>query len=163
MPRGRWLLVIRTPRQVRQDQLSEFLAKLPVWVRKAITDDFDSMSAEELKDFSAYMKKHGGSPLLDLNQEYQRLARQIPREWRKYCEIQQRNALQNANIPWPSVGRPRSALITEAKLLKAKGKSYQQIANLLNANYGSGTTNREAIRKLLSRIRKRSTPDKIQP
>lgn len=146
-----------------EGELQQFLAKLPDWKRKAVRDDINSMSREELKEFGEYLAQDSSGSLLDLNRKYQQLARRVPAEWGKYCEIERQHVLADANLPKPVMGRPRKdALSVEARMLKDEGKSYQQIAISLNSKYGSGTTNREAIRKLLKR-KTRRTPDKSQP
>ena len=146
-----------------EEELQQFLAKLPNWMRKAVRDDINSMSREEFEALGKYLAEDRSGSLLDLNREYQRLARRIPAEWGKYCEIERQHVLEAANLPRPAMGRPRKdALAVEARMLKAKGKSYEQVAISLNDKYGSGTTNREAIRYLLRSRKMRTTPEKSQ-
>jgi hypothetical protein len=146
-----------------EKELQEFFARLPSWMRKAVRDDINSMSPEELTELGKYTAERKLDRLLELNREYQGLARRVPKEWRDYCEIQKRDALQDANLPRLHIGRPKKdAMAAEAKLMHQGGKSYNQIAIALNAKYGPGTTTRDAIRKLLSSRRAGSTPDKTQ-
>lgn len=147
-----------------EEELQQFLAKLPSWTQKAVRDDTNSMTRGELKLFGEYLSTDREGSLLALNREYQRLAKRVPKEWNRCREIERQHVLESANLPKPVTGRPRKdALAFEAQKLKAKGKSYEQIAIALNSKYGFGTTNREAIRNLLKYRRTHSTPDKSQP
>ena len=137
-----------------EDELAEFLAAQPSWLRKILQLDH-SLSREVLLDWkqSDWLQEGG-----KIEQEYERLLKRVPVKWREYCDKRKRQALEG--LPSAPPGRPRKdSLAEEAKHLRLAGKSHAQIAAELNRKHGAGTTNREAIRKLLSRKR-RSTPDK---
>jgi hypothetical protein len=78
------------------------------------------------------------------------------REYRKRCkEVAIRNL-----VPPSRPGRPRKdALANEAIDLKSTGRSYGQIAQILNLKHGTGTTTREAVIQLIKRKRE-TNPNK---
>ena len=142
-----------------EEDLEQFLAKQPPWMRKALQGDLPSTAAE-----ASAFAEYGIFRFLDLQQEYEALARRVPGEWREYRKQRRQSALQVtlAVVPSAKPGRPRKdALAEEARQLQAEGKSYAQIAIEINRRHSAGTTTPEAIRKLLGSRNPRSGPDKI--
>jgi hypothetical protein len=139
-----------------EEELDQFLAERPSWMRKVLEWDF-SLTKEEGSAFGEY----GLERLADQQKKYEALASRVPAIWRKYRKRRRQFAL--ASVPSAEPGRPRKDhLAEEARQLQAEGKSYAQIAIEINHRHGAGTTTPEAIRKLIgSRKPLRSGPDKI--
>lgn len=137
-----------------EDELDQFLATKPSWLRKILELDLALSNAEELAWSQSDWWQEGGKD----EKEYIRLVRRIPSRWREYRRRRMQSAV--ADLPLGPTGRPRKdALADEARQLQLEGKSHADISRALNRKYGLGTTTREATRELLARKR-RSTPDK---
>jgi hypothetical protein len=141
-----------------EEELAEFLAAQPSWLRKILERDFNLSWDEGMAwNQAAEWWQDGGEKT---QKEYENILRRIPDRWREYRKRLRQDAL--AHIPPEKPGRRRKDMLAEeAKQLQDAGKSYAQIAKALNSKRGAGTTTAEAIRKLLSsRRQRRSTPDK---
>ena len=143
-----------------EEELAEFLASQPSWLRKVLQLQFESLSPDEMLAWnqSDSWWTDGGAKDLE---KYREIIRRIPAKWREYRKrwVKGRDALMN--LAPGQAGAPRKdALALEAKQLKSQGKSYTQVAIALNHRHGTGTTTPEAVRKLLSSRKPRSTPDK---
>ena len=137
-----------------EDELDQFLATKPSWLRKILEFDLPLSNPEKLAWSESDWWQEGGKD----EKEHIRLVRRIPSRWREYRRRRMQSAV--ADLPLGPAGRPRKdQLADEARQLQFEGKSHAQISSALNRKYGPGATTREAIRKLLSR-RRRSTPDK---
>lgn len=138
-----------------QEDLDDFLAKQPPWLRKALRWEFPATPVEA----SAY-GQYGMYRFLDLLQHYEALASRVPKEWREYRKRRKQAALPD--LPSAKPGRPRlDAIVEEAKQLQLTGNSYAQIARELNRKHGAQTTTADAIRKLIKSRRPRPGPEKI--
>jgi hypothetical protein len=151
MPRGRWhTLAFNGP----EEELEQFLAAQPSWLRKILLLDFSLTTDEHLAWTESDWWQRGGK----VAEEYERLLRRVPDQWRDYCKRKKLEALKG--LPTVPTGRPRrDGLAHEAEQLRRSGKSYVQTAKALNLKHGEGTTTPERIRKLL-KSRKHPTPDK---
>lgn len=130
-----------------QKELEEFLAALPAYRRKEFQQGLGSLTQDELSLWFRDEEKSSG-----LREEYERLLRREPAEWRKYRarEIEDFASIRSSQLPANPKGHPRKdALAQEAAQLKNSGLSYAQIAIQLNRRHGEGTTTRERIRGLL--------------
>jgi hypothetical protein len=137
------------------EELEQFLAAQPSWLRKILQLDWSFTTDEELALHESDWWQNGGK----VEEEYLRLLRRVPEKWRDYCERKKLDALKG--LPKVPAGRPRrDGLAHEAEQLRLSGKSYAQTAKALNLKHGAGTTSAEAIRKLLSSRKRRTTPDK---
>jgi hypothetical protein len=140
-----------------EEELDEFLAAQPSWLRKILQLDYSLSRDEHL----AWNQSDWwwGSGQASVQEEYERLLRRVPEKWRDYCERKKLDALKG--LPTVPAGRPRrDGLAREAEQLRLSGKSYAQTAKALNLKYGTGTTTAEAIRKLLTSRKRSPTPDK---
>src|ERR1022692_3885007 len=156
MPRGRWRMGFKTP----EEELEEFLAARPSWARKVLQADYFSLTVEE--EF-AFLHGNWDEDLWNYSAEYERLCQRVPARWHEYCNKKQQ-ALTSLFFPSAMPGRPgrprKDWLAEQATLLHQSGKSYGEIADLVNEKYGLGTTTREAIRKLVSPRKHSSKPEK---
>jgi hypothetical protein len=142
-----------------EEELAEFLSAYPPWLESILWSSYSQ------QDFLAWIE----SDLSDLGtwreieERYESILKRDASRWREYRKVQKKFAqkfstwLTHTQEP----GRPRlDALAEEAAELKRAGKSYAQIAKQLNQEHGAGTTNPEAIRKLLAYRKTRKHPDK---
>ncbi len=137
-----------------EEELEQFLAAQPSWLRKILLLDFPFTQDEGIAWSESDWIQNGGK----VEEEYIRLLQRVPEKWRDHCERKKLDALKG--LPTVPTGRPRKDSIAhEAEQLRLLGKSYAQTAKALNLKHGAGTTTAEAIRKLLG-SRKRPTPDK---
>jgi hypothetical protein len=105
----------------------------------------------------ALTKKEDTETLFKANEEYVEILRRHPEELKKYRRRQAKAGAESTLFGVPSLplgARRKDALAQEATELQRAGKSYAQIAKILNYKHGLGITNREAIRSL---IRSRKT------
>ena len=138
-----------------EEELEQFLAAQPSWLRKILQLDFSFTTDEQLALHESDWWQSGGK----VEQEYLRLLQRVPEKWRDYCERKKLDALKG--LPTVPTGRPRKdSLAHEAERLRLSGKSYAETAKALNRKHGSGTTTAEAIRKLLRSRKQGRTPDK---
>jgi len=127
-------------------ELQELLAQYPPWVEDVL---WKSPSPTNLQPYEELLEK------------YESILQRIPKRWRDYRKAK-RLYERRERQPLGRAGRPRKDFLAEeAKLLKSEGKSYAQVANLLNRRHGDGTTTPEAIRKLLISRKRSEAPDKI--
>jgi hypothetical protein len=137
-----------------EEELEQFLAAQPSWLRKILQLDYSLTTDEHLAWSASDWWQEGGK----VQEEYLRLLQRVPKRWRAYCKRKKADALRS--LPTVPAGRPRrDGLALEAEGLRQSGKSYAQTAKALNLKHGEGTTTAEAIRKLLG-SRKGPTPDK---
>jgi hypothetical protein len=143
-----------------EKELEEFLAPLPVWMRRFFQEGFPSLVQPEIADWA-------GNPdeVFRLKAEYERILQQIPVKWREYRERLKREARRTARyeaqflVPKGKPGAPRKdGLAQKAALLHRQGMNFPQIAAELNKTLEKENhTTPDAVRKLLKR---RSQPDK---
>ena len=132
-------------------ELATFLESQPSWLRKCLQLDL-SFTREEGLAWA-----NSGHQYLQEREKYERLLQRVPHKWREYRELLKRQAL--ARLPQARPGAPRKdALAGEAAELLACGKSYAQIAIVLNEQHGPETTTKEAIRKLLNSRQQSKVP-----
>jgi len=131
-----------------EQELKELLAQYPPWVERIL----------KISPSPANLRPYPG-----LREKYEGILQRIPNKWHEYRAARTQYAQRVQGPPPGRAGRPRKdTLAEEAKELKAKGKSYAQIALALNAKHGKGTTTKEAIRKLIGSRKPHPTPDKTQ-
>lgn len=141
-----------------EEELQQFLATKPSWLRKLLQLDF-SLSPDDHVAWSqsVWWWQDGGEK--KAREEYESILRRIPARWRQYRKRLKENALND--IPAGQPGRPRKdSIAEEATRLRSEGKSYAQIAILLNHKYPNNPTSPEAVRKLLDSRKQRRSPDK---
>lgn len=147
-----------------EEELAEFLATLPSWVRKVLQHDFP-LDSKEAEACNNAFEIDGFQQLVTWQEEYRAILRRIPKKWRKYREELKRIALRN--VPPGNPGRPRKD--EEAEEFKKKhqaGKSYRRIAiSRLPVPQGSDDDDAKAARELAidreaERIRKLITSRK---
>jgi hypothetical protein len=130
-----------------EKELDEFLAARPSWAQKLLEYDFSSLTFEEWSAMAS--SEDWQANWLQYMAEYEKLAQRVPKRWREYVTRRKQQAL--AELPKAKPGAPRQdGLAEHAIALRRASKSYQQIADELNAAYGLGTTNSDAIRKLIA-------------
>jgi hypothetical protein len=154
MPRGRWLVIFDCD---PERELANFLAAQPSWRRKRLQSDF-SWTAKEITEWSQADCREDCAA----REEYEKILRKLPEKWREYRKKRRQVAIATAlsTIPPAKAGRPRKdSLAGEALALRKAGKSYSQIAVLINHKHGTVTTP-DAIRKLLGSRRRGPAPDK---
>ncbi|MGA8152746.1 MAG: hypothetical protein WB952_17480 [Terriglobales bacterium] len=144
-----------------EEELEQFLAAQPSWLRKLLQFDFSLTFDEHLAWTQSDWWQEGGK----VEKEYLRLLQRIPNKWREHRGKVARNAL--STLPSARSGRPRRDLLAEeAKHLHEAGKSYAEVADILRDKYTTMTAKgkrhptREGIRKLLDSRKPRRTPDK---
>jgi hypothetical protein len=143
-----------------EKELEEFLAPLPVWMRRTFQEGFPSLSQAEILEWAKNFEE-----IFRRTSEYERILQQIPVKWREYRERLKREARRTARyeaqflVPKGKPGAPRKdELAQEAALLQRRGMKFPQIAGELNKRLGEDNqTTADAVRKLLKR---RSQPDK---
>jgi hypothetical protein len=148
-----------------EEEHEEFLAKHPSWVQKMLQLDY-ALSPEE----------HAAQVATDpqfrefhrIEDDYREIIRRVP-EWRKAYN---HKLLQNPVVQWilPSPappGRPRrDDLAREARALRQKGKSWDEIAFLLRDKHtvvtrkGIHQPTPKGIRKLVGPRKHSTSPDK---
>lgn len=141
-----------------EEELQKFLDAQPSWLRKLLQLDFSLSQDEHLAwNQSASWWQAGGEQ--KAREEYETILRRIPARWREYRKRLREGAL--SAIPAGQPGRPRKDDVAEeATRLRSEGKSYAQIAILLNHKYPNNPTSPEAVRKLLDSRKQLPTPDK---
>jgi hypothetical protein len=129
-----------------EEELQEFLAQYPSWMERIL---WKNPSPDNLRPYPRVVE------------QYESILERIPEEWHKYREAKKKYLKRELLSLGGRGGRPKKDdLAEEAKLLKSEGKSYTQVAKCLNLRHGEGTTNPEAIRRLLKNRRRGATPDK---
>jgi len=143
-----------------EKELEEFLAPLPVWMRRTLQEGFPSLTQAEILEWA-----NNTEEIFRRKAEYERILEQIPAKWRGYRERLKREARRTAQyeaqflVPKGKPGAPRKdELAQEAALLQLRGMKFPQIAGELNKRLGDDNkTTADAVRKLLKR---RAQPDK---
>lgn len=140
-----------------KNEIQEFLARQLPWMRAYLQDGTItrelSFALTGKVTFDAFFKAE---------EEYIDLLKRHPAELKKYREREAKLGSQLAlsHLPPQRHGRPRKdALAKEAIDLRSAGRSYGQIAQILNLNHGTGTTTRGAVIQLIKRKRPK-VPDK---
>jgi hypothetical protein len=138
-----------------EEELDQFLAAQPSWLRKILERDYSLTADEHLAWNKSDWWQEGGK----VEEEYIRLLRRVPEKWREYCQREKIDALNG--VPTVRAGRPRKdGIAHEAEQLRLSGKSYARIARALNLKHGADTTTPQAIRQLLRSRKQSHTPDK---
>jgi len=140
--------------------LEEFLAPLPVWMRRTLQEGFPSLTQAEILEWT-----NNSEEIFKRTKEYELILQQIPAKWKEYRDRLKREVRQSQKfeaqflIPRGKPGAPRKDyLAQQAELLQQQGRTFPQIAVELNKKLGKDKeTTAEAVRKLLKR---RSRPDK---
>jgi hypothetical protein len=129
-----------------EEEVDEFLASKPSWLRKILQFDHSFSSDEWLSwNGNDWWPDAGAS----VQGEYERLLKRCPSRWREHCKRAQENALKGT----PSVrrGRPRTDALADAAMqLHRAGKSPDEIAVLLRDKF-TIMTRKEARFLLLRR------------
>lgn len=137
-----------------ENQLEEFLAPLPAWLKAALEQkDYSFATVEEQLE-----SINNPSRAFELRPEFERILRLIPAQWNAYCKRFQDNLrkvreteAQLLNVPKGKPGAPRKdALAQEAVALRKAGKNFPQIATELSNKYKEAISS-EAVRKLVER------------
>jgi hypothetical protein len=135
-----------------EQELEEFLAAKPSWLRKILRLEHDDLTKEEKLAWQQsewWWKDIQGT----VEDEYLRLLKRCPAKWNERCRRLKEQAVED--LPSGLPGRPtKDALAQEATELK-QHLSYPKVAKRLNEKYGAGTTTAGAIRQL---IRSRKPP-----
>jgi hypothetical protein len=144
-----------------EEELEEFLAAQPSWLRKILQRDL-ALSPDEVR---AWLESNWWQDGGDVEREYLRLLCRIPAKWREYRKRLKAGAL--IGLPSRPAGRPRrDSLAHDARLLQQAGKSPAEIAVLLRKKHAITTPKGlreptpEGIRKLLSSRKHGADPDK---
>jgi hypothetical protein len=144
-----------------EEELEQFLAAQPSWLRKILLLDSSLTTDEQATWIASDWWQEGGK----VEEEYLRLLQRVPNRWREHRRKVAGNAL--STLPSAQSGRPRKDLLAEeAKHLHEAGKSYAEVADILRDKYTTMTAKgerhptREGIRKLLDSRKPRRTPDK---
>jgi hypothetical protein len=136
-----------------EQDLEEFLAAKPSWLRKVLQLNF-ALTQQELLAWHQsdwWWQDTRGT----VEEEYLRLLKQCPSQWNEYCKRRKENALRD--LPSGVPGRPpKDALAWEATELKRR-LSYAKVSKQLNEKYGPGTTTEGAIRQLIKSRKPPST------
>jgi len=165
-----------TVAQGPEDELAEFMAPLPQWLKKILWHDHSSMTdlewvewmdstgpytAEQLQEFRAtigWQPERYPRTAEELRPRFEQILRRGNRaEWKRYCDNAKaaRNASADSFVPMQhgDPGRPRKdALAQEAAELQQRGMNLPQIAAELNKTLPrERQTTPDAIRKLLKR------------
>lgn len=128
-----------------EQELEEFLAAKPSWLRKTLQRNFSLTQEELLAWYQSdwWWKDTRGI----VEEEYLRLLKRCPGKWNEYCKRRKEEALRD--LPSGLPGRPpKDALAEEAIELKRR-LSYAKVSKQLNKKYGPGTTTEGAIRQLI--------------
>jgi len=152
--------VSKTP----EEELEDFLASQPTWLRTVLEGKYLFSSAQEQLEWIKNQDK-----VTELTPEYERILRQMPAQWNSYCKARnkdfndsKRTEAELLRLPKPFVGRPREDILAdEAAKLREAGLSYTQIALRLHLTDG-GKPNGERVRGLL-RSRKTKSPAAATP
>jgi hypothetical protein len=153
--------------QSPEDELAQFLAPLPQWLRKILWHDQSSMTdlelaawidsinpftadeLEELKADPGWQPERYPQTADELRPDFEKIVQRCgTAEWKRYRD----NArAAHMHLPRGKPGRPRKdGLRNEAKALKDVGLSYAKVATRLNANLSDGDrVTPEAVRKLI--------------
>jgi hypothetical protein len=135
-----------------EEEIDEFLASKPSWLRKLLQFDFSISSDEWLAWHKSdeWWRDAGAS----VNCKYENLVKRSSSRWSEHCRRSKENALKD--VPSVRQGRPRKdALADAAMLLRRAGKSPEEIAVLLRDKFtemtekGFREPTPDGIRKLL--------------
>jgi hypothetical protein len=143
-----------------EKELEEFLASLPVWMRRTLQEGFPALTQAERQEWANNFEE-----IFRRTKQYEHILQQIPAKYRKYRARLKREFRQTSQfeaqflIPKGKPGAPRKDdLAQQAEHLHQQGRTFPQIAAELNKKLGKDeNTSAEAVRKLLKR---RSQPDK---
>ena len=136
-------------------ELEEFRSSLPSYKFKAIDIRHSEMTDEE----SAHSWADLAPELNALAQRYVKLLEQVPDEAKQYRERAMKNCglLGLSLFPMPRVrgrGRPSmEALADEIAELKSSGKSYAEIADILNQKYSAEIESGEMEKRTPDNVR----------
>jgi hypothetical protein len=133
-----------------KSEISEFLARQLPYVRAFLQDGSVSYELQR-----ALTSKPTFEAFFQAEEDYEELLKRHPAELKKYRQRAAKIASKLAlfRLPPARRGRPRKdALAREAIDLKNAGRSYGQIAQILNLKHGTGTTTRAAVIQLIKRM-----------
>jgi hypothetical protein len=143
---------LKTP----EEELQQFLDAQPPWLRKILR--LEPLSAEEKV---AWVQSDWWWTLegdTQIRNDYERLLRQIPGQWREYRKKVARNAQEMVRLSPGKPGRPRKDAEAAELQQQHQTKSYEQIAmGRLKATVGDKATKEQqklAILKEKERVRK---------
>jgi hypothetical protein len=124
--------------------LTDFLAKLPIWLQKYLRLEQPSLEDMEARAESDIR----GERQDQLIQEYEKLLQRIPEEYQKYRD--HRQAFLSQFGPTTIMGRPRKdEEAAEAQRLHSHGFSWKQIARAWGATPETLAQEADRIRKLV--------------
>jgi hypothetical protein len=149
-----------------EKRTEDFLDRQLSWVRKSLHGQ--PLSWEEM---SALQQPGAFEILGKARDEYLQLLRQCPARLREYRKLQRKLGAKSALSDVPSVrsGAPRQdSIAQEAAELQYAGMSQPKIARALNLSHPNRKDSKgnkrpftaEAVRKILARLRRETTPDK---
>jgi hypothetical protein len=148
MPLGRWPLSV-TP----EKELADFLASKPAWLQRVLQQDLSSFTQSEMREWINRQDE-----VFELRKEFERILRDIPARWNEYCKAAEKNSeIANRHqaeliAPKPIRGAPQKAdRAAEASALRARGKTFPQIATIQATKYGEQVSP-DAIRKQVARF-----------
>ena len=142
-----------------EKELKEFLAPLPLWLRAALEErGYLFSSVDENLEWINNQDR-----VIELRPEFERILRQLPAKWNKYCKRVQNNLgkthkmeEQLLKVPKGIAGAPRKdALARKANALHQAGMTFPQVAAELNKRRQKFITS-EAVRKLIKRFHTRT-------
>jgi len=139
-----------------EEQLEDFLASKPDWMRRYLQTGIESMTQGDFSEESKWDKNHDDVFKLAVTRDYERILQQIPARWKAYRKRQKRENQWFVNeflVTKGNAGRPRKdALAQEAVELHQRGMNFPQVAAELNKRHGKETTTPTAVSKLIKRF-----------
>ncbi len=136
------------------DELEEFLASLPGWMRRTFLTGFSSLSQVEMNEWFK-----NGDAVHKLTQEYERILQKFPTKWREYRSRLKREAMQVAQlqaqflVPKGKRGRPPDPKAEQYYEQYSGNASYADIAKQELQSEPAGEAKKLLIKKESERIR----------
>jgi len=149
MPRGRWP-VPKSPK----DELEEFLASVPSWMRRTFETGFPSLTQDEINEWFKNVNE-----LHRLKPEYERILQRLPDKWRDYCKRLKQEHEQSTRfeaqflVPRGKSGRPLDSKAQEYFEQHSGDLSYADIAKQDLQSEPEGEAKTLLIEKESERIR----------
>jgi hypothetical protein len=145
MPFGRWRV-----RNDPENQLEDFLASIPEWMRRLFQNGYGALSASELSECTF------DSRVQPLKAEYETILQKMPARWKEYRKRVEREVKMHflsSFVPKGKPGRPLDTKAQEYFEQHSGDSSYADIAKQELHEEPEGESKKLQIKKERERIR----------